>query len=210
MDKDGCELLLFDLGGVLVEYTGLRDVRRLLNRDLNDDEFARLVTATARYWGEFECGRMTTDEFLDEFVSVWPLAVSQERLQAEFATWTRGLLPGAEETLAELRPRYRLAALSNSNPLHWRRIMGDPVLPTLMERVFGSHEIGWRKPSPQAYEHALAELDVRAQQTMFFDDLQDNVQAARDLGMRAYQVAGVEELRRRLRELGCLRAQAEH
>jgi HAD superfamily hydrolase (TIGR01509 family) len=206
MDKNGFELLLFDLGGVLVEYTGLKDVRRLLNGNVGDDEFARLVAATAPCWGNFECGRMTPDEFLDEFVSVWPLAVTRERFESEFQTWTRGLLPGAEETLAELRPRYRLAALSNSNALHWRRITGDHGLPALMERVFGSHEIGWRKPAREAYEHVLAELNVRPQQTVFFDDLQENVQAARDQGMQAYRVAGVEELRRCLRELGCLAA----
>jgi glucose-1-phosphatase len=207
MDKNGFELLLFDLGGVLVEYTGLKDVRRLLNGNVGDDEFARLVAATAPCWGNFECGRMTPDEFLDEFVSVWPLAVTRERFESEFQTWTRGLLPGAEATLAELRPRYRLAALSNSNVLHWRRITGDLVLASLMERVFGSHEIGWRKPAPEAYEHVLTELDVRPQQTVFFDDLQENVQAARDQGMQAYRVAGVEELRRCLRQLGCLTAQ---
>jgi FMN phosphatase YigB (HAD superfamily) len=47
-------------------------------------------------------------------------------------------------------------------------------------------------------------LDMRPQQTVFFDDLQENMQAARDLGMQAYRVAGVEELRHCLRELGCL------
>jgi HAD superfamily hydrolase (TIGR01509 family) len=206
MDKNGFELLLFDLGGVLVEYTGLREMRRLLDGDVSDDEFARLVEATRLCWGNFECGRMTPDEFLDEFVSVWPLAVTRERFESEFQTWTRGLLPGAEETLAELRPRYRLAALSNSNALHWRRITGDLVLPSLMERVFGSHEIGWRKPAREAYIHVLAELNVRPRQTVFFDDLQENVQAARDQGMQAYRVAGVAELRRCLLELGCLTA----
>jgi glucose-1-phosphatase len=206
MDKNGFELMLFDLGGVLVEYTGLRDMRRLLDGDVSDDEFARLVAATGPCWGNFECGRMTPDEFLDEFVSVWPLAVTRERFESEFQTWTRGLLPGAEETLAELRPHHRLAALSNSNALHWRRIIGDHGLPSLMERVFGSHEIGWRKPAREAYEHVLTELEVLPQQTVFFDDLQENVQAAWDLGMQAYRVAGVEELRRCLHELGCLSA----
>jgi glucose-1-phosphatase len=204
MDKNGFELLLFDLGGVLVDYTGLREVRGLLDGEIADDEFVRLVAATRTCWGNFECGRMTPDEFLEEFASVWPLAVSRERFESEFQTWTRGLLPGAEETLAELRLSYRLAALSNSNALHWRRITGDLGLPALMERVFGSHEIGWRKPASEAYEHVLKELDVRPRQTAFFDDLQENVQAARDLGMRAYRVAGVEELRSCLRELGCL------
>jgi glucose-1-phosphatase len=204
MDKNGFELLLFDLGGVLVEYTGLKDMRRLLDGEVSDEQFARLMAATAPCWGNFECGRLTTDEFLDEFVSVWPLAVTRERFESEFQTWTRGLLPGAEQTLAELRPRYRLAALSNSNELHWRRITGDHGLPALMERVFGSHEIGWRKPSREAFEHVLKELDVNPRQSVFFDDLDENVQAARVLGMQAYRVAGVEELRRCLRDLGCL------
>jgi phosphoglycolate phosphatase-like HAD superfamily hydrolase len=46
--------------------------------------------------------------------------IESDRFLQEFATWSR-LLPGAEMLLAELRPRYRLAALSNANEICWER-----------------------------------------------------------------------------------------
>lgn len=154
-------------------------------------------------WGDFECGRLTPEEFARTFLAAWPLSMSEATFLDEFATWTRDLLPGARQTLEELRPRYRVAALSNSNPLHWRRVTATG-LPDLLDGVFASHLIGARKPSPQAYERVLADMDVSAGATTFFDDLEENVTAARRAGMRAFRVAGVEELRACLRELGCL------
>jgi len=205
-EKDSRDLLLFDLGGVLVEYTGLSDIRSLLSRPLTDEELRQLVAATSECWASFECGALTPEAFAEGFAAVWPLALGREAFLAEFETWTRRLLPGAEALLARLRRRYRLAALSNSNALHWRRTCQVLGVDSLFERAFASHELGVRKPAREAYELVLRELSAPAGRTTFFDDVEENVEAARAVGMRAYRVRGVDELQRCLRELGMLDA----
>lgn len=197
------ELLLFDLGGVLVEYTGTSDIHALLSERLAPERFRQLFQSTADVWAAFESGLLTPEAFVARFAQHWPLAVTHERFLREFETWTRGLLPGAAETLDALRPKFRLAALSNSNVLHWRRnaLLG---IPALFERAFASHELGMRKPAPEVYEYVLKELGAGPGQSTFFDDQEPNVEAARRLGMRAYRVEGVAELRACLRELGYL------
>jgi epoxide hydrolase-like predicted phosphatase len=201
--KYATELLVFDLGGVLLHYSGLQDIHGVLSRRLTDEETRKLVQITAETWSGLEMGRLTPEEFAEQFAAHWPLAVPQKRFLTEFESWTRHLYPGAEDTLAELRPVYRLAALSNTNALHWRRNAALGV-PDLFERAFASHEIGLRKPALEVYEHVLSEMGVRPAAATFFDDLEVNVEAARRVGMRAFRVEGVGELRSCLRENGYL------
>ena len=133
-----------------------------------------------------------------------PLTCDCETFLADFATWSRALLPGSTEILTALRSRFQVAALSNANAVHWQRneVLG---VPALFDRVFSSHELGMRKPELELYEHVLREMGVLPAATVFFDDLEINVAAARRLGMAAYRVEGSDELRACLLELGYLR-----
>jgi len=193
-------LLLFDLGHVLVEVTGARDITPYLKAPLRWDG---TDWPAMEAWEAFEKGLLTAQEFSERFVEQANLSLDAPAFLANFTGWTRGLLPGAKETLDALRPRFRLAALSNSNEVHWRR-NAELGVPQLFERSFTSHEIGVRKPAREIYEHVLTEMEVVAADVTFFDDQQPNVDAAKQAGMNAHRVVGVEELRACLRELGYL------
>ena len=55
-----------------------------------------------------------------------------------------------------------------------------------------SHQLGVLKPARAIYEAALERLNVQANAVVFLDDVEAYVQAARDVGMRAYCVSGVQ------------------
>jgi HAD superfamily hydrolase (TIGR01509 family) len=192
-------LLLFDLGKVLVEVTGTRDIQKYL---INPLQLERGWPAEG-CWDAFERGQLPPEAFATRFIAEVPLNCDCDTFLADFANWSRGLLPGSKETLEALRPRFRLAALSNSNVVHWQRNVVNGI-PALFERVFSSHELGMRKPEPEIYEHVLKELEVAPATTTFFDDTAVNVEAAQRLGMQAYRVEGVQQLRSCLLELGYL------
>lgn len=193
-------LLLFDLGHVVVEVTGERDLTPYLKGPLRREGGG---WPAMEAWDAFERGLLTPQEFAAQFVEQVDLTIDPVRFLALFASWTRGLFPGAKETLDALRPRFRLAALSNSNEVHWRR-NAELGVPQLFERAFTSHEIGVRKPALEIYEHVLREMDVVAADVTFFDDQQPNVDAAKQVGMDAHRIEGVDQLRACLRELGYL------
>ena len=153
---------------------------------------------------------ISPDQFATRFVRDWGLTVSAEAFLPEFESWTRGLYPGAQELLGELRSRYRLAALSNSNSVHWRR--NDQVLGVnaLFERAFSSHDLGLHKPAPEIFERVLEALDVEPQTVAFFDDLSANVDAASRLGMTARRVEGIAGLRTGLADAGLHPGQDRH
>jgi glucose-1-phosphatase len=199
------EVLLFDLGGVLVEFSGVRDIAPLLRVAASEPEI-RARWSTCPHTEAFGRGALSREQFGERFVRDWGINLPPQRFLSEFRSWSRCLLPGATELLALLRPHFRLAALSNSNELHWERNTNDLGISALFEVAISSHHVGLCKPDPAFYLAALERLEMPPDAVMFFDDVADNVAAASALGIRAFQVDGVEGLRQRLLHEGILRS----
>ena len=195
MKSQDIQVLLFDLGGVLVDFSGVRDLAALLPAPASPseimDRWNRCPLSRA-----FGLGKLSAQDYAARFVREWEIDLEPGGFLEEYRSWSRCLLPGAKELLASLRPRFRLAALSNSNELHWDRNTNDIGVTELFEMAISSHQVGLCKPDPAIYRLALDRLRVPPEAVLFFDDLKPNVAAASALGIRAFQVEGVEGVRR--------------
>jgi putative hydrolase of the HAD superfamily len=201
-------VILFDLGGVLIEVEGVAALQRLLAQPLSaDDVWHRWLTASP-WVSRFESGRCTPEAFATGFIEEWRLPITAAAFLEDFRGWPQRLWPGAAELLATLTPRYTLACLSNTNAVHWPHVRDTLGLGKLFQRYYLSHEIGHLKPDRVMFEHVLADLACLPQQVLFLDDNQPNVDAAQALGMHAYRTVGIEEVRRVLRSLHVLEAES--
>ena len=154
---------------------------------------------------DFERGKLSPAQWAERFIHDWDVDLTRDDFLAKFTTWSRRVLPGAKELLEALRGRYRLAALSNSNELHWERNTNELGILELFEFAISSHQVGLCKPDPDIYKVAIDRAKVSSPEAIvFFDDLVANVEAANSAGMRAYQVRGVDQLRERLVTEGLL------
>jgi len=196
-------VLLFDLGGVLVESAGLRELPRLLDQPVPAAELrARWIASPAVL--RFETGACQPDEFAAEFLAEWGLGLDPAQFLVHFRAWVAGPYPGIPQLLSVLRSRYMLACLSNTNAVHWEKVLGMDGLVQAFDRCFVSHELGVMKPSPAIYAHVVRELGCAAGEIAFFDDGQDNIDAAAEAGMSAHLTVGPDHLRSVLRQLGAL------
>ncbi len=191
------DVLLFDLGGVLVDFSGVRDLALLLPGRPSESEVLERWSVCP-HTEQFHLGKLNQYDFGDRFVRDWHIDLSPEDFLRAFRSWSRGLFPGASDLLASLRPRFRLAALSNSNELHWQRNTIELGITGLFEVAISSHQIGICKPNPGIYLAALDQLCVSPSAVVFFDDVSVNVEAASALGIQSFQVKGVGEVRERL------------
>ena len=198
-------MLLFDVGGVLVELRGVEIILGWLGNRLTAEQLWHrwLQSVPVR---QFETGRIDAAEFAAAVIDEFGLAVSPREFLDSFVGWPTGLYPGTLELLARIPGRYRRALLSNSNPLHWPRVLDEMKLGPAIEHHFVSHLMGRIKPDREAFEHVLESLGTRPEQVLFFDDNGLNIEAARALGMHARQVRGLGETERALVELGILGA----
>ena len=190
------ELLLFDLGGVLVDFSGPHDLARLMRTPATPQEILKRWLACP-HTTAYEGGKLSAADWASRFVRDWDLDVTPDAFLDAFASWSRGFFPGSTELLAELRPHYRLAALSNSNELHWKRNAELGVLREF-EFALASHQIGCCKPDPAIFHAALDAAKLAPEAAIFLDDQPANVAGATACGIRSFQVDGVKGVRDRL------------
>lgn len=195
-------VLLFDLGGVLIDFSGLEELQPLLPQPMAPAELLAAWQACPLSLA-YGAGTMSTDEFVTRFREQWGIAMAPEPFLAAWRSWVRGWLPGAQTLLDQLRPRFRLAALSNSNAAHWERLEELGVLDAF-EVALGSQQLGLRKPDPAIFAMAVQRLGVEAGAVLFFDDSRANVEAARAAGLHAVQVDGPDAVGRHLTDAGLL------
>ncbi len=122
--------------------------------------------------------------------------------------WNRmlvDLVPDMEAVILDLKKHYRLAGLSNTNPIHLLKFGPDYAgVLGCFDKFFFSHEIGVRKPEPEAFARVLDYLELRPEQTVFIDDQPDNVNAAVKLGITGIVMSSAVQLRNELKLLGLL------
>ena len=188
------KLLLFDLGGVLIDFSGPRELGQYLSyRSTPEEILQRWVDCP--HTTAFERGHISARDWADRFVRDWSITLEPQEFLTVFRGMARSVLPGARELLAELRPRFRLAALSNSNEIHWERNFKELRFLELFEFAVSSHQVGLCKPDPAIFQVVLDRAQLPPAAVMFFDDLPANVTAARSLGMHGRRVKGVDGIR---------------
>ena len=99
-----------------------------------------------------------------------------------------------ESLLEELSRRYTLLLLSNTNAIHYRFLERHYAHIGHFHHHVLSHEAGAQKPARKIYDDALAAAGVKPEEVFFTDDLEENIGAARRLGIDAEVFTGVKDL----------------
>jgi FMN phosphatase YigB (HAD superfamily) len=207
------ELVVFDLGRVLIQVCDdWRHACRCAGisspestPDLSDTESAAMEAVIARH----DTGKINAQTFCREIAPLQGL--TPEQAFKAHDVFLRGPYPGATGLIDDLnRANVKTACLSNTSDHHWRQML-DPVGPNFMslDRLtwqFASHLIGVVKPHSGIYEHVERITKIPPASTIFFDDLQVNIAAARQRGWNACQIRidfdPIAQARSQLREHG--------
>jgi HAD superfamily hydrolase (TIGR01509 family) len=210
MPHDPVQLVCFDLGRVLVRICDdWRHACRLRGIAVPDDlppmdaAAARLVKDASRL---LDTGRIDEAEWARRVAPTRGLM--PEQALAANAAFLLGPYDGAAELVDELNALgVQTACLSNTNDSHWRMTLdkSSPVyfpLDRLTHR-FASHLCGLCKPDAAIFEHVERSAGVAPDLILFFDDLAENVDAARACGWRGHVIDTTREPVMQLREHLC-------
>lgn len=194
-------ILLFDLGGVLVEWAGVQPLIDLSGGKL-DAETARKFWIEAPWARRLETGSCTPEEFARGVIAGLGLNLTVERFLEAFLSWDRGPMPGSLELLDALRQQAVLACLTNNNVVHWEMLCRVHRLDQRFHRCFVSYLMGLMKPDIAAYRHVIEALDARPGEILFFDDNPECTQGAEAAGIPALCVKGPKAVKDALRNFG--------
>jgi HAD superfamily hydrolase (TIGR01509 family) len=154
----------------------------------------------------FETGKMLPAAFAEQMIAELSLQVGGEEFLTELYTRGQRILPGAVELVRRVPDNYVRATLCNTNSVQWPILMEQRDLAAAFNHHFASHLTGKIKPDEEAFQHVLATLECEGSETLFLDDSQLNVAAAKRVGMIAFNVQGPEEAEHVLREAEVLSA----
>lgn len=195
--------LIFDLGDVIIPIDLTAPIRNFAVLANLPEEQVRELWMEHDIVGQYETGLIDDEAFRTHVRTLLKSRVTESESSDQWAdevidtAWNTILLDlpiERIERIKQLTPGYRLFLLSNTSPIHIRKVnsvltgMGQPTLEELFERVFYSYEVRLAKPSPEIYQHVLAEGGLVAEETAFFDDNAANIKAAAGLGIQAVHV----------------------
>jgi glucose-1-phosphatase len=196
------ELVLFDLGGVLIQPGGVGPMRDLAGIDSDEALWARWLGC--RWVQRFEAGLCTPEEFAAGVVADWGLQVQPADFLQEFGRWPEPPFPGALELVEAVRATVPAGFLSNMNAFQWMANYEAIPLTAAFQYRFLSFELGLVKPDAAVFEAVAARLPVPRGRVLFLDDNAVNVEAAESAGFAAAHVRGVEAARDALVAAGVL------
>jgi FMN phosphatase YigB (HAD superfamily) len=204
MDERAVDLVLFDLGGVLIELGGVASLQEMAAMVSEEEVWHRWLASP--WVRRFERGHCSASEFSRGVVGEWGLAVSPTRFLEIFRQWPIGPFAGAPELIAEVRRSVPIGCLSNTNTLHWDYQSSQwPMLSTFDFR-FLSFELGLVKPDQEMFRTVADRLPVSPERVLYIDDVALNSDAARSFGFRSQQVRGIDEVRQALVQFGLIAA----
>jgi putative hydrolase of the HAD superfamily len=202
MEQGQIGIVLFDLGGVLIDVGGVDPMRSLAKVDSDEELWRRWLACP--WVRRFERGQCSAEEFAAGIVVEWELGLAADAFLESFRSWMSGPVPGASELLDEVQRRAPIGCLSNMNSLHWDAISARSAVFDSFSYRFLSFELGMVKPDRELFARIRVSLPVSPDRVLFLDDNTLNVEAAAMAGFTARRVHGLGEARQAVVAAGVL------
>ena len=186
--------IIFDIGRVLIRIDFARARQSMSFRPtISLEEFWSLIQKDPR-WVDWQEGRISPRDWhlhlkqrfggsatFEQFVEAWNQVLDPEPILGK-------------EIFEKLFRKYRLALLSNTDPIHVQYM--EPrydFFPYFKARIY-SCAVGSSKPNPLIFREALRACRVTAEEALFVDDIGEYVKAAQQLGLSAVQFQSPQQL----------------
>lgn len=177
--------ILFDIGRVLLDFDFEPALSRLLPTGCTDGK--QRIRALLGRKDEFEAGRIDVDHYVE-----WALETLGSKATAEefHEAWRKIFTPNqpmwqcAHSLAAQ---GHRLILFSNINGIHSPWIFKNFPDFSIFHGAILSYETGFIKPQPEIYHHAIERFSLNPSETLYIDDMTQNIETGRELGFCCWQ-----------------------
>ena len=198
------EAVIFDFGNVICNFDVSLFIAGLSRKSgRTPDELRVVMPGINTLAVQYETGTVTSDQFFERLCALAGITISRD----DFIHAYTGIFSPIAESFAlvrALKQTHKLGLLSNTNEWHYLRCIRPLDIFPLFDAVTLSFEVGAMKPSPATYNDMLRKLRLPPEECAYIDDMQENVDAAAQLGLRAVRFVDPEQLRTALHQLGVL------
>lgn len=177
--------IIFDLGGVIIRLALERTRDAFVKLGAIDFDSIYSQTAQSGIFDLFDKGKITPGEFRSELRKHIPQTTTDAEIDEAWNAMLMDVPKEKLELLSQLKPKYRLFLLSNTNVIHVKsfsaellRVHGTADFAPFFEKWYYSCNIGMRKPDAEIFEFVLRENNLKAEETLFIDDSAQHIVGA--------------------------------
>lgn len=144
---------------------------------------------------EFEKGNISPEEYYNRIISDLKINMSYEDFLTGFNSLYEDAYPDVAEEIKKLVGKVKIVALTNTNVIHseiWPVRYKDVL--QYFDAIYSSSKLHMAKPDPEIYRYVLKDLGTEPSRVLYFDDIKENVNAARELGITSCLVTSPKDV----------------
>jgi len=195
--------IIFDLGGVLIDWNPKRLFRKIFETEQEIDDF--LANVCTMDWNEQQDAGRSLEEATNILLDRFP--DYETPIKAYYSRWSEmlgGAIEGTTAILENLKENreYQLLALTNWSAETFPIAQERFDFLNYFEDILVSGEVKLKKPDPRIYRMLLEAHQLQASSAVFIDDSARNIAAAAVLGIQSIHFQNPEQLQSELKQLG--------
>jgi len=199
------ESVIFDLGGVLIDWNPDYVYRTIFNDETKMREFYTGVCTSE--WNEEQDAGRGLKEATEELVARFP--AEEKNIRAYYDRWEemlKGEIEGTVKILEKIKDKnaVKLYALTNWSAETFPVALKRFEFLQWFEGRLVSGEEKMRKPFVEIYELLLKRFNINPATAVYIDDNERNLKAPRELGMHTILFKSPSQLEEELEELSIL------
>ncbi len=193
----GIKNIIFDFGGVLVDLQPQACLDAFAK--LGIPQVSQMLTPYGHKgpFGEVENGSITIEQFRDEIRAQFNAELTDDQIDDAWAAFLLHIPLNKIRMVSELASQYRVFLLSNTNPVHIRKLIefedNGFAIDKCFEKLYLSYEMGMSKPGKEIFLQILKDADISPEETLLVDDGPANCKTAQELGFKTYQPQPFED-----------------
>ena len=196
--------VVFDLGGVVFHWRPNDIIRRVF-----DDSVTQSLVKTPIFehddWIELDRGTISIDQAVEQGATRTGLPRSEIQRLLDEVPRSLTLIPGTIDLIRSVKKsNNKLFVLSNMHFASIAYLEKKHDIWDLFDGIVISCRIQKVKPESEIYEHLLTEHQLLAHETVFIDDMNQNLTAASALGIQTIKFFDPAQCRQDLIHLNCL------
>lgn len=182
--------IIFDLGGVLLTLDYAKTEKSFI--DLGVANFNELYNQqkASPLFEQLETGKIDDELFYEQFKSVANVQLNNSDMEVAWCAMLGHFPAEVLEWLEEIKNKYNIYLFSNTNRIHhkafqkiYQQQTGKQNFDDYFIKAWYSHDLGLRKPYPEAFTRLLEIENLAAEETLFIDDSYVNIEGANAAGL---------------------------
>ncbi|HMG67707.1 MAG TPA: HAD family phosphatase [Chitinophagaceae bacterium] len=197
------ETIIFDLGGVLIDWNPRYAYRKIFKTEEEMEWFLENITTSD--WNENQDAGYPLHKATEELISKHP--EWEPEIKAYYGRWLEMLGEAIHETVELLHKikatgKYKLYALTNWSAETFPHALERFEFFKLFDGVVVSGTEKMRKPSPEFYKVLLDRYHIEPSTSIFIDDSLRNVHGAEAVGITGVHFRNPSQVKESLERLG--------